>query len=110
MADVSSLPIWAIVLFVFGALLGTFILIVTSYCFWRLYKRCTEPVYACKSFAGGQILDISREREHRTREGEHVLLGRPLPSCIDIIPTGETAEPLQPLDWPPPSPPPEVEI
>ena len=105
MVDSVGLPTWVIIFIIVGAVFGAIIIILATYCHWRLYQRCTERPNECKS------LSIDRyPRRQSLQDAELGLHGRPMPSSIDSIPTGEAAEPLNPLDWPPPSPPLEDEI
>ena len=122
MTQFVCLPTWAFSLIVICAVVGTLIIVVILICLWRYFKASRyngsykerisdgrtweprNPVYQSGDF----ILERFRDR---TGSGEgHYVRGRPVITSIDMIPTGEAAEPLPPLDWPAPPPPPEVEI
>ena len=120
MTESAYLPTWAIVVTVLGAVLGACILIVLPYCFCRHRKRrriirrrkpknrkSYQDIYASPATRDSCYETVSYRRD--TAEG-HYNHGLSKPSTIAIIPTGEVAAPLPPLDWPPPPPPPEVAI
>ena len=110
---------------VFDAVLGAGIFIAASYYFWRLDRRREDShriifvryryTYTC-SRTGGQhanledIVLVGFSLRRWLETCTTFLRGRPSSSSTDVIPTGEAAEPLQPLDWPPPPPPPVADI
>ena len=128
MEDGNTLPTWAIVVIILSALLGTIIICLLLYRFCCVYvKQLRRNKFAEEYHFDHIELDPSLKRYERAPfhdsgrfnqdrqfdkigRGQHNTLGRPMPSTVDIIPIGESAEPLQPLDWPPPSPPPAIEI